>query len=428
MNSLSYRNVLKRIYTFLFFNNSDVNSYPLPYVHIKLRTRQIGRSYLSDLLTSRPLVQTARKMTVRSELVVDLFSACLFAVKCPDQLKTGSQTAADPADCLYIPNRCVMRLLDIASYHNINITIIASGNASEADIRRLLDKFELPADKLLLTDGTRQTSAAIITELARPDTCVISGLSSHIRIARKQQALPLYYEPPHALMKRIKHPDLTASFQGIYDSICATELWYREHCFSPAYEIAYLCLGPALYGYIQYLQQYRETAALLLCNDDAGIFAWIYQQLHGPLHAVSWTAADKSAPADTAHITGLIDQLTGPAGNLIIISPLPGPMYHTDFCCWLEKIRPAITCTCVSMNDYLDCSGTALTQLTRVLCDRQHCFRPLHSAMTDFCRAFSRYQKHHDPAFTIPAQDAARLYFYAEPQLEEILNTLEGTL
>lgn len=289
----------------------------------------------------------------------------------------------------WIPNRYIIRFLDIASYHEIGVHLVIDSPYPSSFFAALLECNGVVWDSLQVSCEAGANKTQMACGLGLKQFSVVSSDFNHcIRPLTKRGGRPIYYRAPAQLMQDALHPRLCPAFKEKYDAICGARVFSGRLRPDFLYELGYLCVGPL------------ENALLSLCHSS---FTVCYAQERSSFARLAarytQTTCNSTQHFDATDIQVLY---TGIAPD--------------RFSAFLEQLRhnnPDAKIRILSLQ-------TFLTEDTALLADL---FSGVDSDMVkgaqDFCRDYAKYTQ----GEFVPMKDAVNLYCAGKETLRQLLNT-----
>ena len=154
----------------------------------------------------------------------------------------------------FMPNRYIIRLLDIAAYHEITIHFVVDSSYPKEFYSKILKRNHICWDTLMVSCEEKKNKQEIVKGLGLEKYGVVSADFNHfIRPLHKLGGRSIYYRAPMQLMRDVWHPKLSEEFRDQYDAVCGAKVFSGKKRPSFAYELGYLCAGPFLYSLIPFL-------------------------------------------------------------------------------------------------------------------------------------------------------------------------------
>lgn len=148
-----------------------------------------------------------------------------------------------------MPNRYIIRLLDIAVYHGVTVHLTVDSSYPREFYLRLLKKNHIGFDTLAVSGEEKSRKLALVQKLRLEKFGVVSAdFNRFLRPLHKQGGRPIYYRAPVQLMRDAWHPQLSPEFRERYDAVCGAKVFSGKNRPAFAYELGYLCAGPLLYS------------------------------------------------------------------------------------------------------------------------------------------------------------------------------------
>lgn len=257
----------------------------IPFLKDKVFSEKIGQSHLSSVFVRPAVAELASGMLDNSAIITDIFDSAVTSLKTDKEIfemieaETGvrgfaalRQNLDDKSvkleviygkinDALhssidyntelsyrrqfYVPNRYVVRLLDIAAFNNLKIYAYVTSSLPRTFIEAVMQDYSIPFDVLSISV---EEDFKIEAPQSPKSTGVLSSDYSFIKKFKKYGCKPFYYRNPVLVMNKTVHPKLSGEFRKAYDTVCGRRLFSGMNRYSREYELAYLCLAPAVYG------------------------------------------------------------------------------------------------------------------------------------------------------------------------------------
>ncbi len=275
-----------------------------------------------------------------------------------------------------IPNRYIIRLLDIAAYHDVKIYLTVDSPYPSSFFESLLQRHDIAFCSLLVSSETQNKKREMVRKLGLSHFGIVSADFNHfIRPLVKAGGKPIYYRAPVQLMKDARHPRISSDFKERYDAVCGARVFSGRKRPAFSYELGYLCAGPLVYS-------------LFSLFEDA------------------YTVCYASRHSEFAKLVGSRAVCTRSA----VQKPLPGEVQVLDtgidpqgFARYLQKLRHMYPDTCFRVISLKQVSGSSIAPLTGFFTNASS---EMTDGIRDFCRDYSKYTQN-DP---ISIQDGVRLY------------------
>lgn len=279
----------------------------LPIIKNRLFCEEIGKSYLCQKYLRPAVWDLASGVLDNSHIVTDIFSSAFVLMKSREDIfaLVERQTNANgfaklrlkfdndkrPLEHIYnqinqrlgirvdyhlelelikkfsIKNRYVTRLLDIACANDVEITAFVRSSYPRCFIEKMIKDCGIYVNKLIISNEDAYSSLAKHYE----STAVLSSDYSYIKKFMKRGCIAVYYRPSRLMLQKVKHPKLDKKFREIYDCVCGTRLFEGMRSYSRVYELAYLCIAPAVFGYAQCLAKTNGNVAALDHSRKGGL-------------------------------------------------------------------------------------------------------------------------------------------------------------
>ena len=148
-----------------------------------------------------------------------------------------------------IPNRYVIRLLDIAAYHQVSIHLTVDSCYPASFYEELLQKNGVTWDSLGVSCETGKSKTQMAEALHLEKFGAVSAdFNGFLRPLVRRGAKGIYYREPAQLMKDAAHPWISSDFQVPYDHVCGARVFSGGKRPPFLYELGYLCAGPLVYS------------------------------------------------------------------------------------------------------------------------------------------------------------------------------------
>lgn len=227
-----------------------------------------------------------------------------------------------------MPNRYIIRLLDIAAYHGVTVHLTIDSSYPREFYLQLLKKNHIGFDTLAISGEEKRRKLALVQELGLEKFGVVSAdFNRFLRPLHKQGGRPIYYRAPVQLMRDARHPQLSPEFRERYDAVCGAKVFSGKKRPSFAYELGYLCAGPLLYSLAFLMEEesplcYAASDSVLahlvsaVCTTDSrvSIKAPVVQVMDtgiDPEGFSQWMEGLKKANPETAFQTVSLEKLLG---------------------------------------------------------------------------------------------------------------------
>ena len=256
-----------------------------------------------------------------------------------------------------IPNRYIIRLLDIAAYHEIKLHFVVDSSYPREFYTRLLKKNHICWDTLTISCEEQYGKLDMAKSMGLEKYGVVSADFNHfIRPLHKLGGRAIYYRAPVQLMRDAWHPRLSEEFCETYDAICGAKIFSGKKRPSFLYELGYLCAGPFVYSLLS-----------LMGEDDV-----IY-------YAASGSPFSRFVQADCT-TDGYI-KLTSPAVRLIDTGI--DKQGFENFVQRIQANNPTVTVQIISLEK---AAGKSLEALSCLFLEQSN---ELTQGILDFCRDFA---------------------------------------
>ncbi len=426
----------------------------LPFKKGKIFSEEIGKSYLSQFFVRPAICELASGMLDNSQLIVDISGCAVTTIKSRDEIflliekelgVKGFAAARKKLDndkipikeiyrkisdklCTvidykielsqiikyYVPNKYVIRLIDIAKCNNMYVTAIDRTSYPREFAELLLKKYKISTDRLLVTSESETDFKNEIKNA--PLTAVLSSdYNGFIKHFIKHGCKPFYYRNPKTLVERTIHPELSKEFTDIFDGICGLRLFSGLKRMSREYELSYLCVAPAVFGFAQRVAEKADNGEKVICLCDEGsVFGITLKRLAKHLENITffpwsalatskyktveeWETIVNEMPVYDYAFSGVFDSLLrysltdikgkqdklmlarimatawidkssdgvnsavsdliGDNQSIIVADPVAGFCGSADFCNILKSVKPDTIYKCMTMSNYL-CGNT----------------------------------------------------------------------
>lgn len=271
----------------------------IPIVKKYVFSKKIGKNYLSSVYVRPTITELASGLLDNKAVITDVFDCAVSSLKSDCEIfkmieeKTGVKGFAkirrkyddktqkiehiyekinsalnssvdyhielDLRMKFYIPNRYVVRLLDIATFNNLKIYACINSSLPGDFIKSVMNEFDVPFD--VMTVSSEDDFEYPVPENPAL-TDVLSSDYSFIKRYLRLGCVATYYRKPETVMHRIRHPKINREFREVYDIICGNRLFSGLKRYSREYELAYLCLAP----YIQSCREKNNNIITLSAN------------------------------------------------------------------------------------------------------------------------------------------------------------------
>lgn len=180
------------------------------------------------------------------------------------------ETELEMAAANLLPNRYIIRLLDIAAYHQVAIHFTVDSSYPQGFYRRLLQKNQIGYDTLAVSCEQKQRKKEMAQALGLEKFGVVSAdFNGFLRPLHRQGGRSIYYRAPVQLMQDAWHPTLSPEFRERYDAVCGAKVFTGKSRPGFDYELGYLCAGPLLYSLACQLEEgalcYAPSGSALNC-------------------------------------------------------------------------------------------------------------------------------------------------------------------
>ena len=390
--------------------------YRIPLVRNIKIGRTIGKDYLTRCYLRLPVEDLASEILENPQVVCDV-EDCLFLpvlskrifyqkveeeLKCPQfaKLRQKFEGALRPIHDIYkdishtlgkkiscekelelaqvnmLPNRYILRLLDIAAYHDVGIHLVMDSSYPLSFFESLFRKNGITWKTLSVSNKTKEKKRKMAMNLGLELFGVVSAdFNGFIKPLSKRGAKSIYYRAPVALMKDAGHPLLSKNFQEIYDAICGARVFSGQKRVSFLYELGYLCMGPL----VSALNSYLSAAPTVCYTYERSLFSKI-------------AASNIICTRNSAFAWGKT--------NLRVFSPNVDAEAFRRFMQELYSKYPHTKIKVLSLQDLL---GEDVPLLTELFGNAPSEWL---SGAIDFCRDYSKYTQ----GRTISLKDAVSLY------------------
>lgn len=435
----------------------------LPLLKNRTFAEPLGQKYLSELFVRPAVCELASEMLDNTQLITNIFGSAVFTIKSNDEIyelieeetsvkgfaklrkkydskkltiqsiykniSSELNTMIDykielaVMEKYYIANKYVIRLLDIAKYNDLKITAIIPTSYPANFIQSILEKFKIEVDELIVTPDCDLNIKSYV-DPTNTIGIMSSDYNGYIKKFMKLGCKPIYYRSPKMLMEHTVHPALDKNFQDIYDGICGSRLFSGIKRMSPEYELAYLCIAPAVFGFAQHIIKRVAYADKMICLcDENSIFGTVLKKLANTFQPefFPWSALATSkyksiddwqkiideypvfndaeygvfddklrypiskakgnyTSLELARImaTAWIDKSSDGAENAVkqklngcelavIADPVAGRLASSKFCSIMQKVSPKTIYKCFTINEFLKCDTEKLKALAVIM-------------------------------------------------------------
>lgn len=154
-----------------------------------------------------------------------------------------------------IPNRYIIRFLDIATYHQVAIYLTVDSCYPRCFFETLLKQNDISWDYLAVSCESGKSKTEIARTLGLSKFGIVSAdFNGFLKPLSKLGGKPIYYRAPVQLMKDTLHPGLSADFQETYDAICGARVFSGSKRPEFLYELGYLCVGPLFSSVLSFIE------------------------------------------------------------------------------------------------------------------------------------------------------------------------------
>lgn len=282
----------------------------IPFLKNKFFVRELGKDHLTDFYIRLGVSNLAPGMLNNSQIITDVFGCTITTIKSKSQIyqlieeETGIKGFSKmrekfdnneiPINHIYdqinkklncilnsnlelavfekhfILNKYTSRLLDIANNNDVKVIALINKSYPREFVEKQLQRFGIVYDELYISSENNEVKSNILSGVSG-FTAVLSSDYDFIKSWIKKGCKHIFYKDPKALMKQIKKPKVNQNFSDIYDGICGIRLLSGLKNANYVYELAYLCIAPAVFGFRQskaknlndYLSFDPEAEALL---------------------------------------------------------------------------------------------------------------------------------------------------------------------
>ncbi len=287
----------------------------LPFLRGRAFSKTLGEAYLSEAFLRPPVVELATGVLDNRRIITDIFGSAVVIMKSGAELFSALEKISGvrgfaalrarlddptkPIEDIYkvindrlgcrvdfndelelfkrycIKNSYAARLLDIANGNGLRLTAYIRTSYPKDFISALLSGFGIFPDELLTT---AYDTPPVLDE---PDyTGIVSGnFKRFIKGYIKRGCQPFYYPEPRSLMEKIKKPRLSPPFAGIYDGLCGLRIFSGAKQQSFEYELAYLCLAPAIFGFALSASRAAGKRRVICVCGEYSLFAEVLKKL-----------------------------------------------------------------------------------------------------------------------------------------------------
>lgn len=257
----------------------------IPFLKNKIFNEKIGQNYLSSIFVRPSISELASGMLDNSAVITDIFECAVTSLKSDEEIynivekntkvkgfaklrkkldnkkvpieeiyikinetlhsSIDYKTELSYRRQFYVPNRYVVRLLDIATFNDLKIYSYVNSVLPRDFIKSVMEEFSIYTD--VLSISSESDSKFAVPE--HPEsTAVLSSDYKFIKKFMKYGCKPFYYRNPVLIMNKTVHPELSNDFKTAYDIISGRRLFSGLKRYSREYEFSYLCLAPVVYS------------------------------------------------------------------------------------------------------------------------------------------------------------------------------------
>lgn len=264
---------------------------------------KIGKTYLSSIYVRPTITELASGLLDNKAVMTDVFGCAIDSLKSDSEIysiieeKTGVRSFAKLRskyddkfekieniyrrinDALgasvdyhielelrrkfYVPNRYVVRLLDIAAFNNLKIYTSITSSLPKDYIISVMNDFGIHSDVLNVSN---EIGFEYLSPGKASSTAVLSSDYSFIKRYMRLGCKVIYYRKPEAVMEKVFHPKLSKEFRKAYDTVCGNRLFSGIHRYSEEYELAYMCLAPYIHSRQSAENNSTEQLDILSCK------------------------------------------------------------------------------------------------------------------------------------------------------------------
>lgn len=399
----------------------------IPYIKEKLFSVPIGEKCLSHTFVRPEICDIASGMLDNTRVITDIFDSVLVGVKDKKRIyreleeQSGvigfaeARAALDKSDkdiCEiyrtinsklgcgltpeaeleateknYIKNRYAARLIDIALCNGVSVTAAIKSCYPKEFIERLFKQFKISVDELIVCKNSDEFRSILISG----KTAVLSSdFEKYIKLFLKKGCAPIYYRNPKLMLKQAKHPKLSNDFRDIYDGVCGTRIFSGKERYSFLYELFYLCVSPAVFGFAEKAVSSSRCGERIFCNcSEDSLFGQILIKLADDPDKLAFSDTDESkiCSADIARLSY-------------------GKNNENTFAQYMNLSAERIA----DLEKLLTVSGVIFE-------NNKNAFKTVQKAIGDFADDFSRYCKKSGTAADFSSNDVRELYLCAEKRL-----------
>lgn len=148
-----------------------------------------------------------------------------------------------------IPNRYIIRLLDIAAYHDVALHLVFDSSYPSCFFERRVKQLGLHPDTLSVSCESGMKKREAVGALSLSKFGIVSAdFAGFVKPLTQAGGRPIYYRSPSLLMHETKQPPLSSPFREVYEAVCGAALFTGRWRAPFSYELGYLCAGPVLYA------------------------------------------------------------------------------------------------------------------------------------------------------------------------------------
>lgn len=201
-----------------------------------------------------------------------------------------------------VANKYLKKAFEIAMYNKIPVLAVIETSYSSQDVKELLSEVGIQLTDIRVSNERKLTFYKMIKEYIRTyqlesqlqdDNLVVVSANYNrvIKPSRRHHIAPVYYRSSKEIMKSIPMPELSKEFQEVYQTITGLELFSGLVNHKNLYELTYLYLAPAIYGFltkVNHMATLSGAKVIGLCDTDC-IFIELYERYFGEITSCIWS-------------------------------------------------------------------------------------------------------------------------------------------
>lgn len=434
----------------------------LPFAKNRLFSKEIGKDFLSGLFVRPTITEIASGILDNNELIFDLYGCCFTTVRDKYEIfkmiektigiygfaekRMSLENKGLTLDVIYkqlskhflteidekfelrlmekhlFRNNYIIRLIDIAKYNDMKITAVDNSPYPRNFTEQIMDRFSIYADRLIFLSGNPDELSHTKSESPQATAILSSDYNGFIKRFLKLGCKPFYYRNPKTLMQKVRHPKLDKNFCDIYDGLSGIRLFDGIKRRSFCYELAYLCVAPAVIGFAKKVAEHIKNNEKMIClceensvfvrvfkifckSDNIVYFPWsaLASNKYKPID--TWVEIIKETPVFDYAYSGIFDscmrypiadtkkstqmlarvmatawkdkssdytnevvlRLCRDADNITVVSPIPGKYAAFEFCQIINSVNKNASYTSYNISNYLNCSNERLKLLAEII-------------------------------------------------------------